>query len=89
MQTGSAQLPYTFENLTKVPGAGIYMPPEAFTDDPQYGLPLDIFSFGVVALFTLAQSFPAHVEPQVYRDPLGRFTFRSEFERNENTLHSV
>ena len=86
---GSAQFAHITVNLTKAPGAGIYMPPEALTDDPQYGLPLDIFSFGVVALFTLTQSFPASVKPQVYRDAFGRSIFRSELERRADYIKKL
>ena len=86
---GSAQLAHITVNLTRAPGNLIYMPPEALTDDPQYGLPLDIFSFGVVALFTLTQSFPAHVKPQVYRDAFGRSIFRSELERRADYIKKL
>ena len=41
--------------LTRVPGAQVYMPPEAFDQHSQYGPQLDIFSFGHLALFTLTQ----------------------------------
>ena len=41
--------------LTRVPGAQVYMPPESFDADSQYGPRLDIFSFGHLALFTLIQ----------------------------------
>ena len=43
--------------FTSVPGTGVYMPPEA-TDTSaktRYGYSLDIFSFGVLALFTFTQ----------------------------------
>ena len=39
--------------LSKMPGTMVYMPPEAITQ--HYGTKLDIFSFGVLALFTLTQ----------------------------------
>lgn len=40
--------------LTKLPGAYVYMPPEAFTEDYD-GIKVDIFSFGHLTLFTLTQ----------------------------------
>ena len=46
------------QKLTKVPGALAYMPPEAMADPPVYDTRLDIFSFGVVALFMAVQEFP-------------------------------
>ena len=44
--------------LTTAPGTPAYMPPEALTPEPLYGLKLDIFSFGVLTLFTAIQEFP-------------------------------
>ena len=41
--------------LTKAPGTLVYMPPEALDDRHRYGSPLDIFSFGHLALFTAIQ----------------------------------
>ena len=43
---------------TKAPGALYYMPPEALSASPQYGVELDIFSFGHLALYTITQVFP-------------------------------
>ena len=43
------------QTLTRFPGTMVYMPPEAFVEHPRYGLPLDIFSYGHLALFTLTQ----------------------------------
>lgn len=50
--------------MTQAPGACVYMPPEAveasFKGNEQslYDSTIDIFSFGVVAIFTLSQTFP-------------------------------
>ena len=41
--------------LTKLPGTQVYMPPESQDDTHRYGLSLDIFSFGHLALFTITQ----------------------------------
>ena len=41
--------------LTQVPGTLSYMAPEALEQTPTYGLPLDVFSFGHLALYTLTQ----------------------------------
>ena len=47
---------------TKVPGSQNYMPPEALTENPQYGLELDIFSFGHLTLYAATQKFPGVYE---------------------------
>ena len=53
--------------MTKGPGASIYMPPEARENVSRYDVPIDIFSFGVVAMFTLSQDFPVPL-PAAYMD---------------------
>lgn len=50
--------------FTQAPGALGYMPPEALTEQPKYDHKLDIFSFGVVALFLGIQVFPIPYEVQ-------------------------
>ncbi len=47
---------------TMAPGNPDYMPPEALTEVPTYGCALDIFSFGVIVLFTLIQKYPKPYE---------------------------
>ena len=43
---------------TVCPGTLAYMPPEALTDNPKYDTPLDVFSFGQLALYVALQQFP-------------------------------
>ena len=47
------------------PGTPAYMPPEALTQTPSYDFKLDIFSFGVLMLYTATQEFPAVYELSV------------------------
>ena len=44
---------------TIAPGTPAYMPPEALILEPQYGVQLDIFSFGVLSIYIAIQEFPA------------------------------
>ena len=85
--------------MTKAPGAGVYMPPEALEDKPQseeeeeeskakYGGSIDIFSFGVVAIFTLCQTFPSSLLPTAYRER-GRLLARTELERRERYMRMI
>ena len=46
------------KTLTKIPGTGVFMPPEAFDDKPVYGPPLDVFSFGGVILYITSRQWP-------------------------------
>ncbi len=41
--------------LSRAPGTGVYMPPEALDETTRHGPSLDIFSFGHLSLFTLTQ----------------------------------
>lgn len=50
--------PLQLSNFTACPGTLQYMPPEALRPEPSYDVRLDIFSFGVVALFAANQEFP-------------------------------
>ena len=50
--------PLSSDMMTKVPGTLHFMPPEAFGDDPHYGLPLDVFSFGCVVCHVITQEWP-------------------------------
>lgn len=45
-------------DLTQVLGSIHFMPPEVLSQNPVYGLPLDVFSFGGVALFTIVGEWP-------------------------------
>ena len=45
----------TTGTFTSVPGTLAYMPPEAQSCEPHYGCPLDIFSFGHLALYIATQ----------------------------------
>lgn len=44
--------------LTKLPGNVLFMPPESFSDDPVYDVTLDMFSYGVLILNTVNQTWP-------------------------------
>ena len=67
--------------MTKAPGASIYMPPEALEHESRYDMTIDIFSLGVLAIFTLTQRFPQNVLAPVYRDARQQVIVRNELER--------
>ena len=86
--------------MTKGPGAIVYMPPEAMEDVPEdekdddekskakYDKSIDIFSFGVVAIFALCQTFPCKLLAHTYRE--GRqHKARTELERRENYMRMI
>ena len=81
--------------MTKAPGAGIYMPPEALENKDEdeeeeeevqtskYDASIDIFSYGVVAIFTLSQAFPCNLLHPTYRNERKQIVGRSELERRD------
>ena len=74
--------------MTKAPGASIYMPPEALEDKSRYNVTIDIFSLGVLAIFTLSQMFPDPLAA-AYMDDSGRMVGRTELERRGNYMREV
>ena len=86
--------------MTKGLGAIIYMSPEAMESKPaekeeekdkksKYDASIDIFSFGVVAIFTLCQTFPCDLLAPTYRDERRRIIGRSELERRERYMRMI
>ena len=73
--------------LTMQPGNNLYMPPEADQDrsggSPHYRNSIDVFSFGVIILFTFTQRFPQKLLPPTYPNPdrRGKVIGRTEVER--------
>ena len=78
--------------MTRGPGNNLYMPPEATQEDgaTHYNITIDIFSFGVVSLFTLTQTFPKDLKPATYPDPVTRRILgRTEIERRDNYIQMM
>ena len=78
--------------MTAGPGNNLYMPPETVQEEgaTRYNTAIDIFSFGVVSLFTLTQTFPKDLKPHNYRDPVTRRVLgRTEIERREHYIQAM
>ena len=72
--------------LSKAPGTVNFMPPEVMFDNPQYGTPIDVFSFACVSLHTITHKWPSPTAP-VYIDPrTNALRPRSEAERRASYL---
>ena len=75
--------------MTQGPGNNLYMPPETVQEEgaTRYNTSIDIFSFGVVSLFTLTQTFPKDLKPASYFDPTTQTVKgRTEIERREDYI---
>ena len=74
--------------MTKAPGASIYMPPEALEDESRYDVTIDIFSIGVLAIFTLSQTFPKPLSA-AYMDDRRMMVGRTELQRRGNYMQQI
>ena len=74
---------------TKVPGTMDFMPPETFTDKPQYDVSLDVFSYGGIMLHTVNGKWPKPTDLTKY-DPVTRQPKAfSEVERRQEHLDKM
>ena len=73
--------------LTKVPGTAVFMPPECIADNSNYGLPLDMFSFGGIILYVCVQQWPSLSYIQYDHD--GNEKVLTELERRQKHLDEM
>ena len=79
---GVARILPAHHTLSVNPGNALYMPPECSAgSNHHYDTKLDIFSFGIIMLFTITQQFPKQILSASYTDPHGRLVARSEVDR--------
>ena len=88
----------TAATMTRTPGTSIYMPPEALEDNSKqedeevttskYNASIDIFSFGVLSIFTLSETFPCKLLAPNYREGR-RHIARTELERRERYIRMI
>ena len=71
---------------TRAPGTVDFMPPEALLEMPEYGPPLDVFSYGGVILHVVNQEWPKPLH-YVMTDPkTGKILGLSEVERRQQLI---
>ena len=76
--------------MTTGPGALIYMPPEVFGEKSKYDASIDIFSLGVVTIFTISGTFPCDPLPHNYFDERsGLLVARTELQRRSGYMAGV
>ena len=74
--------------MTKAPGTAGFMPPESLNDSPHYGLPLDIFAYGAVILYTVTELWP-ELKPVVISKPNGKLVRLSEVQRRQDHTNKM
>ena len=88
--------------MTKAPGNTLYMPPEAsdnvdlesslenVEEEVTYNASIDVFSFGVVTIFAIGQTFPCNLLAPNYVDKeTGLLHARTELERRSKYMDNV
>ena len=78
--------------MSAAPGTNLYMPPEAVQGErfSRYNTTIDIFSFGVVSLFTLTQTFPKELKGTRFVDEQTQeIKGLSEIERREEYVQKM
>ena len=82
--------------MTKGPGASVYMPPEASApaksnvQKSKYDASIDVFSLGVVAIFTIGEVFPCDpLEHNYFDEKSGMLLARSEIQRRSEYMRYV
>ena len=82
--------------MTKGPGASVYMPPEASapaksnTQMSKYDASIDVFSLGVVTIFTIGGVFPCDpLESTYFNDDTGLVIARTELQRRSEYMRYV
>ena len=87
-------LPEHAAGMTRGPGAPVYMPPDALmasqpnAEKSRYNTNIDIFSFGVVAIFAISGVFPWNILPAVYMGESGLLA-RTELQRRSEYMRYV
>ena len=66
-----------------------YMPPEATPEECSYDGTIDIFSLGVLTIFTIGEVFPLHLLPPTYTNEMGELIARSEYMRRSKYTIAV
>ncbi|CAI8044997.1 Probable tyrosine-protein kinase DDB_G0283397 [Geodia barretti] len=86
----------TAATMTKGPGASVYMPPEASApaksnaQKSKYDASIDVFSLGVVAIFTIGEVFPCDPVAATYLDEeTGLLVARTELQRRAEYMRHV
>ena len=100
---GVSQIVYSITDafdMSRVPGASVYMPPEALEitrgktskknekGQLKYSSSIDVFSFGVLAIFALCENFPWRLPAQVYEKD-GKECHRNELERRQEYVDEI
>ena len=74
---------------TRAPGTVDFMPPEALLENPQYGPPLDVFSYGGIVLHVINQKWPTPLHYVMFDQETGKRRALSEIERRQQHIETM
>ena len=77
------------KTMTKAPGTVDFMPPEALDDTPEYGPPMDVFSFAGIILHTFNQQWPSPSKQVQFNPKTRKRVALSEVERRQQYLDKL
>ena len=77
------------KTMTKAPGTVDFMPPEALDDTPEYGPPMDVFSFAGIILHTFNQQWPSPSKNVRFDPKTRRKVALLEVERRQQYLDKM
>ena len=77
------------KTMTKAPGTVDFMPPESLDDVPEYGPPMDIFSFAGIILHTFNQQWPSPTKNVKFDPKTRKMMALSEVERRQQYLDKM
>ena len=77
------------KTMTKAPGTVDFMPPEYLDDAPEYGPPMDVFSFAGIILHTFNQQWPRPTDAMQFDPKTRRKIALLEVERRQQYLDKM
>ena len=77
------------KTMTKAPGTVDFMPPESLDDTPEYGPPMDVFSFAGIILHTFNQQWPGPSNNVKFDPKTRKMVALSEVERRQQYLDKM
>ncbi|CAI8013089.1 Putative cysteine-rich receptor-like protein kinase 16 [Geodia barretti] len=78
------------QKMTACPGNEFYMPPETIPHNCSYNSSIDIFSLGILTIFTIGEIFPMNLLPSTYyTESDGLLRARTELERRSDYMEIV
>ena len=77
------------KTMTKAPGTVDFMPPECLDDTPEYGPPMDVFSFAGIILHTFNQQWPSPTKNVKFDPKTRKMMALSEVERRQQYLDKM